>query len=126
MIPDESDESDEPRDGLCCEPAGECCPPGCCDMRGMLSFMIMWILSRGEMYGQEIAGELAKRRGGKPNPGTLYPALKELEYNDMVSSRTEGRRRFYSLTAKGEKELETACTYFCRVFGEIVREHQQP
>ena len=113
-----------------CQPADECCPPGCCDMRGMLSFMIMWILSKGEMskgemYGQQIAEELAKRRGEKPNPGTLYPALKDLEANNMVSSRTEGRRRFYSLTTEGEKELETACTYFCKVFGEIVREHKK-
>ena len=117
--------TDESGDGLPCEPAGECCPPGCCDMRGMLSFMIMWILSKGEMYGQEIAGELAKRRGGKPNPGTLYPALKELENKNVVTSRIQGRRRFYSLTTEGEKELKTACNYFCKAFGEVIREHQQ-
>jgi DNA-binding PadR family transcriptional regulator len=93
-------------------------------MRGMLSFMILWILSKGERYGQEIALELAKRRGGKPNPGTLYPALKELEAKGVVSSRTQGRRRYYSLTEEGRGELDTACAYFCRAFGEIVNEYE--
>ena len=55
------------------------CPPECCDMRGMLSFMILWLLSKRPMYGQELATEIGKRRGTKPNPGTIYPALKELE-----------------------------------------------
>jgi DNA-binding PadR family transcriptional regulator len=31
------------------------------------------------MHGQEIASELAKRRGEKPSPGTIYPALKALK-----------------------------------------------
>jgi len=99
-----------------------CCPPACCDMRGMLSFMILWIVSKGERYGQEVAKELSKRRGGKPNPGTLYPALKELEAKGMVVSRSLGRKRYYCLTDEGRKELETACRYFCQAFGEIVRE----
>ncbi len=102
--------------------AEPCCPPRCCDMRGMLSFMILWIVSKGEKYGQEVASELATRRGGKPNPGTLYPALKELEAKGMIVSRNLGRRRYYSLTEEGRKELETACRYFCRAFGEVLRE----
>jgi len=91
-------------------------------MRGMLSFTILWILSKGEKYGQEVAEDLARRRGEKPNPGTLYPALKELQAKEMVVSRSLGRRRYYSLTEEGRKELETACRYFCRAFGEILRE----
>jgi PadR family transcriptional regulator PadR len=31
------------------------------------------------MQGQEIANELAKRRGDRPSPGTIYPALKGLK-----------------------------------------------
>ena len=47
---------------------------GTCDMRGMLSFTILWLLSKRPMYGQELAMEIGKRRGDKPNPGTIYPA----------------------------------------------------
>jgi len=60
-------------------------------MRGLLSFSILWLLTKRDMYGQEIAEELAQRRGTKPNPGTLYPALAELEKRGHVESRP-GRR----------------------------------
>jgi PadR family transcriptional regulator, regulatory protein PadR len=30
------------------------------------------------MYGQQLATEIGKRKGDKPNPGPVYPALKEL------------------------------------------------
>jgi hypothetical protein len=47
----------------------ECCrAPECCDMRGMLSFLILHILSKGKKYGVEIANEIAKRKADKPNP----------------------------------------------------------
>jgi hypothetical protein len=58
----------------------ECCQdvPNCCDMRGMLSFMILWLLTKKPMHGQMIANEIEKRKGIKPTPGTIYPALKNL------------------------------------------------
>ncbi len=97
----------------------KCCPPECCDMRGMLSFMILWLLSKKPMYGQEIAGEIAIRKGEKPNPGTIYPALKNMAENGLISYKSEGRVRIYRLTKKGEKGLIEACNYFCSAFGEI-------
>lgn len=104
----------------------KCCavePPKCCDMRGMLSFYILWLLSKKPMYGQEIAAEIARRRGSKPNPGTIYPALKELEKRGLVRSSVEGRKTTYYLTEKGEKGMRNACKYFCRAFGEIFQEY---
>ena len=51
----------------------------CCDMRGMLGFLILFLLSKKPMHGQELAGEIANRKGEKkPSPGTIYPALKSL------------------------------------------------
>ena len=49
----------------------------CCDMRGLLGFLILFLLSKKSMHGQEIADEIAKRKGEKPSPGTIYPALKK-------------------------------------------------
>ena len=46
----------------------DACPPDCCDMRGMLSFMILWLLSKKPMYGQQLATEIGKRKGANPNP----------------------------------------------------------
>lgn len=101
------------------------CAPECCDMRGLLSFMILWLLSKKPMYGQEIAGEIAKRKGEKPNPGTIYPALKNLAESGLISCKSEGRVCIYALTRKGRRGLNEACDYFCQAFGEIVIEQYQ-
>jgi len=97
-------------------------PPGCCDMRGLLSFTILWLLTKRDMYGQELADELEKRRGTRPNPGTLYPALKELEKNGLVESCRDGKKRVYHLTEEGREGVIKACRYFCRAYGEIFQE----
>jgi DNA-binding PadR family transcriptional regulator len=99
-------------------------PPECCDMRGLLSFLILWLLSKRDMYGQEIAKELAKRKGEKPNPGTLYPALRDLERRGLVRSSRQERRTVYRLTKEGKDGLKKACHYFCRAYGEIFREYK--
>lgn len=91
----------------------------CCDMRGMLSFMILWLLSNRPMYGQELAGEIAKRRGERPNPGTIYPALKGLNERGLIYFRKEGRITVYELTAEGRTGFVEARRYFARAFGEI-------
>jgi DNA-binding PadR family transcriptional regulator len=103
-----------------------CCdnlPPDCCDMRGLLSFSILWLLTKRDMYGQELAEELGKRRGARPNPGTLYPALGELEKDGLVVTRKEGRKKVYSLTDRGRNGTIRACEYFCRAYGEIFKEY---
>ena len=48
---------------------------GCsCDMKGHLSFLVLWIVSRKASTGAEVAQELTRRKGVKPSPGTIYPA----------------------------------------------------
>ena len=90
-----------------------------CDMRGMLSFMILWLLSDRAMYGQELAAEIGKRKGEKPNPGTIYPALKVLRNRGLTKAHLEGRNRVYQLTERGQASLLKALEYFERAFGEI-------
>ena len=91
-----------------------------CDMRGMLSFMILWLLSDRPMYGQELAEEIGKRKGEKPNPGTIYPTLKELSIKGQVEVRTEGRTTIYQLTKEGRVTLSRAHEVFVRAYGDII------
>ena len=88
----------------------------CCDMRGLLGFLILFLLSKNSMHGQEIADELAKRRGEKPSPGTIYPALKGLRDAGFLSEEKEGKTIIYSLTPRGKKALEIAKRRFTRTF----------
>lgn len=88
-------------------------------MRGMLSFMILWLLSGRPMYGQELATEIGRRKGEKPNPGTIYPALKELTNRNWIKAHPEGRNTVYQLTEDGRASLSNSMEYFERVFGDI-------
>ena len=90
-----------------------------CDMRGMLSFHILWMLSQRKMHGDEIAEEIGKRKGCKPKAGTIYPALKELKSKGLIEGKKEGKLIVYSLTPEGKKTMKQALEYFCRCFGEI-------
>jgi PadR family transcriptional regulator, regulatory protein PadR len=88
----------------------------CCDMRGLLGFLILFLLSKKSMHGQEIADEIAKRKGEKPSPGTIYPALKSLRDSGFLDEQKEGKTIIYNLTQKGKKALEIAKTKFSRTF----------
>ncbi len=104
------------------ETTEQCCPPDCCDMRGMLSFQILWELRNGPLNGQQIADQIAIRRGTKPNPGTIYPALDKLKKGKQLSSEKSGRQVIYTLTEAGVKGLEEASRYFNQAFGDIAEE----
>lgn len=104
----------------------ECCIiPNCCDMRGLLSFSVLWLLTKKEMYGQELAKELESMRGTRPNPGTLYPALQELENRKLVETIKIGRKKYYRLTDLGRKGAAEACEYFCTVYEGIFKEYRK-
>ncbi len=88
----------------------------CCDMKGFLSYIILWMIGKKSMTGAELSEELEKRRGTKPSPGTLYPALKELREKGLISA---DENKAYSLTKKGRKELMGACNLFCTMFYDM-------
>lgn len=82
-------------------------------MKGYLTYLILWNLSNKEMNGAEITREFEKRRGSKPSPGTIYPALKDLKNKGLI---LVDDNKMYSLTDDGKKELKSACKLFCKIF----------
>lgn len=88
-------------------------------MRGMLSFLILFILSKKPMHGQEIATELEKRKGDKPSPGTIYPALKCLKGAGYIKENRDGKAITYKLTSEGQKVLAASKQKFCRIFMDV-------
>jgi DNA-binding PadR family transcriptional regulator len=76
------------------------------------------------MHGQEISEKLGKRRGTRPTPGTIYPALKELRSKGLVEMERKGRTTIYTLTETGQEGLMEAWRYFCSAFGEIFQEYR--
>jgi PadR family transcriptional regulator PadR len=90
--------------------------PECCDMRGFLSFLVLWIVSREDCKGCEIGRELEKRRGSQPSPGTLYPVLKELREKGLIEP---DENKVYTLTEKGRAELDSALQHFSTIFYDV-------
>ncbi len=92
----------------------------CCDMRGLLSFLILFLLSKKAMHGDQIAEEIGKRKGSKPTPGTIYPALKCLKEADLIKEKKSGKTITYSLTSDGKETLKKAKQQFCRTFMDVM------
>ena len=97
----------------------------CCDMRGLLSFLILFLLSKGPMHGQEIAREIEKRKGIKPSPGTIYPALRGLKEHGLIKESREGKTVTYSLTPEGRRGIIEAKRHFCRAFMDVFNGHDK-
>ena len=96
-----------------------------CDMRGMLSFYILWLLSKRPMHGEELAGEIGKRRGDKPKAGTIYPALRDLKDHRLIKGDKRGKLIVYSLTRSGKAAARESMKYFFRAFGDIFEEYKK-
>ena len=72
------------------------------------------------MCGQEITEEIERRKGCKPSPGTIYPALKSLRENNFIKEKKEGKTISYTLTTEGKKVLDESKMQFCRTFKDIL------
>lgn len=91
----------------------------CCDMRGLLSFLILFLLSKKPMHGQQLAKEIGERKGAKPSPGTLYPALKGLKEAGFLAEKKAGKTITYTLTDNGKRALRIAKQRFCTTFIDV-------
>lgn len=89
-------------------------------MRGMLSFLILFLLSKKAMHGQQLAAEIGKRKGAKPSPGTIYPALGALREAGFIKEKKAGKAVTYSLTPQGERAFKVAKQRFCAAFVDVM------
>ncbi|HXD28437.1 MAG TPA: helix-turn-helix transcriptional regulator, partial [Arthrobacter sp.] len=74
---------------------------------GAMRLYLLHLLEDGPKHGYEIIKALTDRFGGtySPSAGSVYPRLAKLEEEGLVSTRREGRRNLYDLTAAGRNEL---------------------
>ena len=88
---------------------------------GTVEMLILEVLSRGPSYGYEITQSLKGLSNDyvQLKEGSLYPALHRMQRQKLLSAfwdhSPEGRRRkYYKLTAKGRRHLETKRTEWSR------------
>ena len=69
--------------------------------RGDLKYAILAILKDGPRHGYDIMLEMEQRRGMRPSPGSIYPALQFLEEGEYVTGAERDGKRVYTITDKG-------------------------
>src|SRR3982751_4938359 len=72
--------------------------------RGDIRSAILLLLAEEPRNGYGLMQELEERSGGvwRPSPGSVYPALAQLEDEELVQTEQAGGGRVFSLTAKGK------------------------
>jgi len=97
-------------------------------LQGTLDMLVLQILGLGAMHGWGITQRIEQISESvlKVNQGSLYPALYRLEEQGWIQSEwaaTENNRqaKFYSLTAKGRKQLAAERESWTRLSAAVGR-----
>jgi len=69
--------------------------------RGDLKYAILAVLKDGPRHGYDIMLEMEQRRGMRPSPGSIYPALQFLEEGEYVTGAERDGKRVYTITENG-------------------------
>jgi DNA-binding PadR family transcriptional regulator len=81
------------------------------ELKGHLDALILAVIGGEPKHGYAVIESLRARSGGALDlpEGTIYPALHRLEQKGLLASdwsvETGRKRRVYSLTSRGEREL---------------------
>ncbi|WOV85906.1 PadR family transcriptional regulator [Sporosarcina jeotgali] len=79
-------------------------------LKGIIDGCLLAIIQKGEVYGYELAEKLEDFGFDSFSEGTIYPLLLRMQKEELVTSTlkksTAGpKRKYYTLTPKGEIEL---------------------
>lgn len=103
-------------------------------LHGTLALMVLRTLqTMGPQHGYGIARRIERiSEGGlQLNQGTLYPALVKLEQQGWIrakwgTSENNRKARFYSLTARGQRQLAAEASNWSRVTALVGRFLEDP
>ncbi|WP_246225830.1 PadR family transcriptional regulator [Chelativorans xinjiangense] len=75
---------------------------------GALRLVVLGLIAEEPRHGYDIIKALEARFQGaySPSPGAIYPMLQMLEEADLVSSKTEGNKRLFTITKQGRAFLK--------------------
>lgn len=97
-------------------------------LQGTLDMLILKALATGEMHGLGISRRIAQVTRGtfEVKPGSLFPALHRMEEEDWLrsawgESESNRRAKYYQLTRKGRRHLETETERWERISLAIER-----
>ncbi|MEE9406326.1 MAG: PadR family transcriptional regulator [Candidatus Aenigmarchaeota archaeon] len=73
---------------------------------------VLRILKDGPTHAYTIREEIRKKYGFRPGTMTAYKVLYGLKKRGLVTKKLDGRKKVYSITAKGKAELKGAMGFY--------------
>ena len=73
---------------------------------------VLRILKDRPTHAYTIRKEINKRYGFRPGTMTAYKVLYGLKKRGLVSKKTDGRKKIYTITPKGRSELRSAILFY--------------
>lgn len=73
---------------------------------GFLKIVVLKHLSEEPMTGYSLMNAIKDCSGKKPSSGSIYPILAELNEEGSITCKEEGRKKTYTITAKGKKSVQ--------------------
>ena len=97
-------------------------------VQGTLDMLVLKALEQGALHGYSVAEWIQSKSDDvlRVEEGALYPALHRLEMRGLLrsewgTSENNRRAKYYSLTARGRKELAAESEYWGRMAAAIAR-----
>lgn len=92
--------------------------------KGIVELMILGLVRDEALYGYAIVRALKERGGLVAGEGTVYPVLRRLESDGLVSAEWSdegpaGPRKYYGITGAGREFLERAWSEWDTVAGAL-------
>ena len=81
-------------------------------LKGILEGCLLAIISEEEVYGYEMTKKLELYGFNMVSEGSIYPLLMRMKKDGLVTTTTKSsesgpKRKYYSLTDKGQEQLAT-------------------
>ncbi|MGN0711606.1 MAG: PadR family transcriptional regulator [Anaerovoracaceae bacterium] len=95
-------------------------------LKGTLEGCILKVISERETYGYEISEKLHEYGFSDISEGTVYPLLLRLEKNGLITAQYRQspvgpKRKYFSISEAGEKEMEAFYASWTELEGAINR-----
>ncbi|HSB47496.1 MAG TPA: PadR family transcriptional regulator [Candidatus Bilamarchaeum sp.] len=86
---------------------------------GNLWLYILSLLRKRKLYAYELDKLIETEFGFRPDRIMIYVVLYRLEAEGLITSEYEERRKYYTITGKGEESLNVARDYFRMLSGKL-------
>jgi DNA-binding PadR family transcriptional regulator len=76
--------------------------------RGDIRLLVLDSLNKDPKHGYQIMTSISKMFNElyRPSPGVIYPTLQSLTEENLITYEERGKKKIYTLTKNGEKELK--------------------